>query len=386
MSDHRDVQSTILLRPELFGEKERSFLKHGSLEVRTFRFDSGVCALRLVSEAANVVLLPYQGQQIWSAEFAGRNVTMRSMFEEPVPTRSYLETYGGFLLHCGMTAMGVPAAGDDHPLHGELPNAPFQSAHVVAGHDERGAFVGVTGSYRHTVAFTTNYEARPLVVLHEGCAGIDVRLDVQNLRRSPMPFMYMAHVNFRPIDNGRLVYSAPCTPETVRVRSEVPSHISPPAGYQAFLDRLARDPALHHVLKPGLAFDPEVVLYVDYRTDSDGWAHSMQVHPDGTADYIAHRPTELPTGVRWICRTADQDGLGIVLPSTAEPEGRSAAAARGKIESLPPGGTFSCRLDIGVLNRERVATMKRRIDDALGTAERADPLHPGGTNGTPPIR
>lgn len=356
------VRSTIALRPEQFGEMERTLLTHGQLEVRTFLFDSGVCALRLVSDAANVVMLPFQGQQIWSAEFAGREVTMRSMFDEPVPTRSYLETYGGFLLHCGMTAMGVPKAEDDHPLHGELPNAPFQSASIVAGTDEHGAFVGVTGAYRHTVAFTTNYEARPLVLLREGKSGLDVRLDVENLRNEPMPYMYMAHVNFRPVDDGRLVYTAPCTPETVRVRTDIPSHISPPEGYQEFIDRLAVDPSLHHVLEPGLAFDPEVVFYIDYLTDADGWSHSMQVHPDGSADYIAHRPEELSTGVRWICRTADQDGLGIVLPSTAEPEGRSTAAARGKIESLPPGGTFRCHLELGVLDREQAASMQRRIE------------------------
>ena len=49
----------------------------------------------------------------------------------------------------------------------------------------------------------------------------------------------------------------------------------------------------------------------------------MQVHPDGTADYIGHRPDQLDHGVRWICRTPDQDALGICLPATAEPEGYS---------------------------------------------------------------
>ena len=120
-----------------------------------------MCALRLQNELGELVLLPFQGQQIWSAAFGGRNLTMKSMFDQPRPTRNYLETYGGFLLHCGVTAMGVPAGGDTHPLHGELPNAPYQKAWLVAGEDER-ALPGLGGEYQHTVAFNINYRRRAL--------------------------------------------------------------------------------------------------------------------------------------------------------------------------------------------------------------------------------
>ena len=82
--------------------------------------------------------------------------------------------------------------------------------------------------------------------------------------------MYLAHINFRPVDNGRLIYSAACTPQTVRVRRSSPSHIRPPAGYAEFLEELAQHPERHHVLAPGLAFDPEVVFFIDYLADADG--------------------------------------------------------------------------------------------------------------------
>ena len=64
--------------------------------------------------------------------------------------------------------MGVPAAGDTHPLHGELPNAPYQSAYIVLGEDAGGAYIGLGGRYQHTVAFSTNYAAEPLVKLYAG--------------------------------------------------------------------------------------------------------------------------------------------------------------------------------------------------------------------------
>ena len=103
------------------------------------------------------------------------------------------------------------------------------------------------------------------------------------------------------------------------------------------------------MLAPDLLFDPEVVFSIDYQADEDGWAHSMQVHPDGSADYIRHRPAELDKGIRWISRTADQQALGIVLPSTAEPEGYLAEKAKGNIKILPALGVFRCTLEMGAL-------------------------------------
>ena len=66
------------------------------------------------NDRGELVMLPFQGQQIWSAKFDGRPLTMTSMFAEPRLTRSFLETYGAFFLHCGVTAMGGPSAQDTH--------------------------------------------------------------------------------------------------------------------------------------------------------------------------------------------------------------------------------------------------------------------------------
>ena len=97
------------------------------------------------------------------------------------------------------------------------------------------------GEYRHTVAFSTNYAARPLAKLYAGASRCTVTLTVENLKKTSMELMYMAHVNFRPVDNGRLVYSAPCTPEHVRVRKSIPSHVKPGPGYNSGgVDRISR--------------------------------------------------------------------------------------------------------------------------------------------------
>jgi len=291
----------------------------------------------------------------------GRNITMKSMFDQPRPTQVYLDTYGAFLIHCGITAMGVPSQGDTHPLHGELPNATYQRAWLVAGEDEKGPYIALHGTYQHTVGFNHNYLAEPSVRLYAGSTLFAMRMEVTNLRREPMERMYMAHVNFRPVDHGRLVYSAPGTADAVRVRRSIPSHIKPGPGYREFIEELAVHPEKHHVLTPGLAFNPEIVFFIDYLADAKGWAHSMMVHPDGSADYIAHRPSQLDKGVRWISRTPDQDCLGIVLPSTAEPEGYTAEKAKGNVKVLGPGESWACDMWAGTLDAAGAADMERQI-------------------------
>ena len=88
----------------------------------------------------------------------------------------------------------------------------------------------------------------------------------------------------------------------------------------------------------------------------------MQVHPDGSADYIRHRPTQLDKGVRWICRTPDQDALGMLLPSTAEPEGYAAEKAKGNVKVLPGGAVFQCILECGVLTEQEARAMEKKIE------------------------
>ena len=135
--------------------------------------------------------------------------------------------------------------------------------------------------------------------------------------------------------------------------------------YLAYLQELQRNPEKHNVLRPDLAFDPEVVFTLDYVADGEGWAHTMQVHPDGNADYIRYRPTQLDKGVRWICRTPDQDALGMVLPATAEPEGYSAEKAKGNVKIIPGGGVFSCEMEAGVLSGDEAQQMAAKINEIL---------------------
>src|SRR5579862_2152726 len=104
-----------------FGEKERVAARFGGLTARLFRYDSGIEAVRLSNARGNVVVLPYLGQMVLSAEFDGVPLAMESMFAEPRPARSIVETYGCLAFHSGLLRNGVPSALDAHELHGEAP-------------------------------------------------------------------------------------------------------------------------------------------------------------------------------------------------------------------------------------------------------------------------
>ncbi len=361
------IESITHLTPAMFTEREQVLVESPAkgLTASTFRFDSGVCGLRLTSNVGELVMLPFQGQQVWSAMFNNRNLTMRAMLDQPYPTRVFLDTFGGFMQHCGITGVGSPGPNDTHPLHGELPNAPYAGAYIVLGEDDGGAYIGLGGRYRYTVAFAHSYLAEPLAKLYVDATIFRVSMTITNLKRSDQMLMYLAHVNFRPVDGGRLVYAAKPTPEHVRVRASIPSHITPGPGYVEFIQELGRHPEVHHVLAPDMAFDPEAVFFIDYLADDEGWAHTMQMHPDGNVDYIGHRPDQLPKGTRWISRTPDQDAIALVEAGTCEPEGFQAEKAKGNVKYLAPGESFRADFRIGALTEAEAEGVAAKIERAI---------------------
>jgi hypothetical protein len=291
----------------------------------------------------------------------GRDLMWRSPVGEPQPTQDFLATFGGFLQHCGILGVGGPGPADTHALHGELPNAPFQEAWIVGGADERGDYLGVGGAFTNAAAFGQRYRVETALKVYPASALMRMTIGIKNEKATPMEMFYLAHINFRPVDHGRLVYSAQRTPEHVRVRTEVPSHIKAAPGYGEMLQRLAKEPALHETMLPGQQYDPEAVFFIDYDSDAEGWAHTLQVLPDGSADYVRHRPVELPKVTRWISRTPNQDSLAMAELGTSEPEGATRERAKGNANVLAAGEEFWASYDLGALSAEEAKPVVEKV-------------------------
>lgn len=210
------------------------------------------------------------------------------------------------------------------------------------------------------MAFKYNYLAEPMAKLYSGSSVFKVSMTITNLKKSKMSLMYLTHINFRPVDNGRLVYTVEPTPEHMRVRTDFPDFMDVDPSFRTFVKDLKAHPEKHLVLKPEMQFDPELVLFLDYQADAEGWAHSMQVHPDGSADVVRHRTDQLDHALRWICRTPDQDAIGFE-PATAEGTGFTSEKAKGNLKWLIPGEQFHADLEIGVLTGEEARSEEQMI-------------------------
>ncbi|XKM43665.1 DUF4432 family protein (plasmid) [Rhizobium ruizarguesonis] len=345
-----------------FHQDERPFVTSTQLTVSTFTFPTGVEALRVRTQRASLVVLPYLGQQIWSATLDGHELGMKSMVHYPKKGVPLLENLGGFFFHCGLTAIAAPGEGDDHALHGELPSAEFDRACLEITGEDGMLAVTIKGSFEYAKAFSSRYRFNSSITIQQGEAAFDINVEVNNLKTTPMDLCYLGHINFRPVDGSSLIYSAPYTPAAVAVRSAIPAHLTPSDEYRTLLSDLAEDPARHHAISETTNYDPEVVFKIGYLADDEGWAHALQRHGDGTADWVAHRPDQLPHAFRWFSRTPDQDCLAMTEPATCGIDGYSAEKKQGRVPTLAGQETWSARMRVGRLTSEQADELISDID------------------------
>lgn len=352
----------INLARSLFRQKERILCEINGLKAVSFLFSTGVHALRLENSSGHIVMLPWQGQQVWDAVFHGRRLTMATVFPEPVPTVNLLDSYGAFLYHCGALRMGNPGPQDNHPLHGELPTAPYQEAWLLFGEDAGEGWLGVSGAFDYTKAFGDKYRAVPTVRLYESRTVLDVSMKIENLLHYPMDLMYMCHVNFLPAENGEIIQATGWDTQDMIVRSSIPAHVKPTPQFLSFLESLKRNPETTRVLRPQDEYSPEIVFYIrNLKRDARGLTHMIQKHPDGSSDYISYDAQMLNHTVRWILKHEDQKVVGMALPSTCDPEGYTAEKQKGNVRSIPALGSVSFTIRTGYLDAGETRKMENTI-------------------------
>jgi len=350
-----------------FSESKRILVESENMRVNVFRYGTGVCGLEIANRHGSVTFLPFQGQQVWRAAFCGHDITMKTRFDEPVPTRDFLSTYGGFLLHCGLTALGNPSEQDTHPTHGELPNAPYKDVFLLCGTDEQGEYMELTGTYRHCASFETDYLFQPSCRLYEGASVLRITVKITNLRALPLEYFYMCHVNFPLVDGSRLISGK--SGEPVIVHEKVPETLHEPVKKRLaeYFRQLRKDPDIHEKVDLSTqTYNPEIVFTVPCRADAEGYAHAMQLMPDGYAHYVSHEPSELPVGIRWISYTGDECALGLLLPSTAEHKGYIDAVKRGFARYVGANETVGYTVSAGLLQPDSAKKMKGHIEQTQG--------------------
>lgn len=356
--------ATFTLTPHFFDAAQRTCVEHDGLTASLVRNDSGIEILTLSSDRIELTLLPFQGQQIWKAVIDGRDITMVSEVDEPIPTQDYLRNYGAFLVHCGATAMGGPSRDDKHPLHGELPNARYNSAWIETGYDGDTPYIELHGEYKHQIAMTVNYIAHPVIRVTQRSSIVDVSMSVSNESQAPMDFMYLAHMNFFPVHGSKIVGSHSWDSDAVQVRASFPSHIVVDDETQLLLKELEQEPVKSSVVQPSAMYDPEAVMMIRYLEDTHGYAHTLQIHPDGSSDYMKHQPRSAPYSLRCIQMSKHHQCVGF-LPSTAGVEGFIAEKQAGRVIEIAPRTSYCVDFAFGALDQQGTQEILSVIDETL---------------------
>ncbi len=354
----------IYLYEDFFKEKERILYKDDVLSATAFKYSTGVEAVTIKNDKGYITVLPYMGQMIWDMEFLGHNMVMKSIYDEPEKCyETYGESYGCFLMHCGLTAMGNPTEQDTHLPHGELPIAKYKEVYVSIGEDDKGRYISIGGVYSHKRAFVINYDFSPEVKLYVGASTIDVDITFTNKKDLPLEYFYLCHINYRPVDGSKLVYTA--DRKNIVVHNEVPEDYLEPQAQRTrdYIMKLQKDASLMDTVDSTTqSYAPEIVSTCIYDADKDGNAHTMQILPDGYSCYVCHRPEELPFGVRWIARTEDEDAMGMVLPATSEHMGYLYCKSKGQEKYLPSGESTTFHIRTGILSPEESQELKNMIE------------------------
>ena len=240
--------------------------------------------------------------------------------------------------------------------------ADFSDAELMLGEKDDAKYVTISGTYEYDKAFSAYYKARPTITMNENSSILDVGIEIRNMSNYPMELMYMAHVNFEPVDFGRIIQCVKWDRDSMKMRKALPGDLIPSNEYRILVDKLADRPELTREMKPQDVYDPEVVYYFDnILADEDGFTYFMQKHPDGSADYVSFDTKQLNHGTRWLVRNKDMRALGLVLPATCDAEGYTAEKEKGNVRTLEGKCTFRASMKTGYLNKDDAAKVEEKI-------------------------
>lgn len=356
------METRINLVNAQFTEKEKTLLENAAFKVSAFRYATDVAALRLKNKDCELIVLPFQGQQVWRAKFFGQDLTMQSIFDEPRKTERFGLNYGGFLIHCGLTGSGNPSSDDSYPLHGELPNAAYEEAFLLLNEKS----LSLSGTYTYKNAIEYDYVFSPKLQMEADSTVCHLSCKIENKRSKAFKYMYMCHINWLPVEGSKLVYSARKQYEDITVYDDT---FGLPAEQQAFSDYVAavkKDPWMTDRIDPAnQIYDPEFCMFIQYQGDAENWAHALQVMPKGDACYVGFDRKHLPNAVRWCAWTGDEYALGFAIPSKTDHLGFSRNDAKGLIPEIGPKESIELDFCFGYLNPKETAQKIQAIEEIL---------------------
>ena len=314
-----------------FKTQSRVLIQNDEFTISSFRYDSGVEALKVQNSRGYLTFLPFEGLMIWEAVFDGFDLKMKNTFKQPYPGKQITDSYGPFQFHSGLLASGNPGPEDDHYAHGEFPLTPMDSAYVDVTADS----VTISSQVEYVKGFGDHYFANPSVTLSKGSALFDIRMYVKNLSEyQEMPLQYLTHINYKFVEGAKITQNI--SDKAFELRTSIPDHIHPTKDWLAFTDQVAKSGKLINNLDDITHFDPEIVFFGDKLNDYvDNAKFEMKMDDQHTVE-VAFNTTEFPDVTRWLMYNPDLQVAAFALPATSRTEGRTAAKKNGTLIMLKP--------------------------------------------------
>ena len=320
----------------------------------------GVDLIEVNNGALAFSVVPTRGMGIWKADYLGNAIGWDSpVTDGPVNPAfvnllnwgglGWLEGFDELLARCGLENNGPPytEGGATFGLHGKIANIPAHFVAVHVGHGPDGE-ITVEGRVDESKLFSTQVRLVTKISTHPGSNRLTVCDEIVNLADSPREFQLLYHWNFGPpfLEEGSR-FSAPS-------KAVVPRDARAAEGIGHF--------DVFGAAAPGFA---EQVYYHDLLAEPrEGRTLTMlRNHAGDKAIVLRFSRSELPAFTLWKNTGGRRSGYVTGLePGTNYPNPRPFEKARGRVTTLPVGGTHVAETTLEVLNtKQGVATVDAEI-------------------------
>lgn len=300
----------------------------------------GVDVVELDNGRLSLAIIPTRGMGIWRGTCDGLDLGWKSPVASPVHPAfidpgdrnglGWLAGFNEWICRCGLETNGAP--GPEGTLHGRIANLPAHAVDVAIDTAGPGT-LEVTGIIDEAMLFGTNLRLRSTVRTEAGSNRFTIIDEITNRRGVPAELELLYHINTgRPfLEPGArciapIVEVAPRDPRAAEGIDTFDSFAAPTTGYAEqvyFYELAAGADSRTTVLLRNAHGDKGVSLHYDRR--------------------------QLPHFTLWKNTAAEEDGYVTGLePATNFPNVKAFERKQGRVPTLPPGGTYTIRLDVAV--------------------------------------
>jgi hypothetical protein len=320
--------------------------------------EEGVLAVDVTTGSGfGFTVLPSRGMDISSAHLGGRSLAWRSATTDQHPAffepqgRGWLRSfYGGLVLTCGLTWMGMDCVDDGQPLglHGRVSHLPATNVHWEGRWEGDDYILSVSGKLREAIVFGENIQLTRRIWARMGESRFYIDDIVENMgyQRTPHMMLYHINVGFPAVDDNSWLLSPS--------RNVTPRDSDAEDGKERYAQ-----------MQPPTRDYREKAYFHDMQAGPDGKVTAAIVNEDcdngqGFGVYATYNRAELP----WFCEWKMMDQGTYVVgmePANALVLGRAKEKELGRLQYLAPGEVREYHLEIGAVTGEaEIAALKER--------------------------